>query len=56
MIDKLKTRYDPSNSEKIQQTLTKTSGLISQQHPQYQRYCQLSDTYNALVRTHEKNK
>ena len=56
MIDKLKTRYDPSNSEKIQQTLTKTSGIISQQHPQYQRYCQLSDTYNALVRTHEKNK
>jgi CheY-like chemotaxis protein len=56
MIDKLKTRYDPSNSEKIQQTLTKTSGIISQQHPQYQRYCQLNDTYNALVRTHEKNK
>ena len=56
MIDKLKTRCDPSNSEKIQQTLTKTSGIISQQHPQYQRYCQLSDTYNALVRTHEKNK
>ncbi|HSC68655.1 MAG TPA: response regulator [Cellvibrio sp.] len=56
MIDKLKTRFDISVSEKIQQTFTKTSAIISQQHPQFQRYRQLNDVYNALVRTYEKDK
>lgn len=56
MIDKLKTRFDKSVSEKIQQTFTKTNAIISQQHPQYQRYRQLNDVYNGLVRTNEKDK
>ncbi len=56
MIDKLKTRFDAGVSEKIQQTFTKTSAIISQQHPQYQRYRQLNDVYNNLVKTLEKDK
>lgn len=56
MIDKLKTRFDKSVSEKIQQTFTKTNAIISQQHPQYQRYRQLNDVYNGLVRANEKDK
>lgn len=56
MIDKLKTRFEASVSEKIQQTFTKTSAIISQQHPQFQRYRQLNDVYNSLVRAHEKDK
>lgn len=56
MIDKLRTRFDKSVSEKIQQTFTKTNAIISQQHPQYQRYRQLNDVYNGLVRANEKDK
>jgi len=56
MIDKLRTRFDASVSEKIQQTFTKTSAIISQQHPQFQRYRQLNDVYNSLVRANEKDK
>lgn len=56
MIDKLKTRFDAGVSEKIQQTFTKTNAIISQQHPQFQRYRQLNDVYNNLVRAHEKDK
>lgn len=56
MIDKLKTRFDASVSEKIQQTFTKSSAIISQQHPQYQRYRQLNDVYNNLVKAYEKDK
>lgn len=56
MIDKLKTRFESSINEKIQQTFTKTNVIISQQHPQYQRYRQLNDVYNSLVRAHEKDK
>lgn len=56
MIDKLKTRFDAGVSEKIQQTFTKTSAIISNQHPQFQRYRQLNDVYNSLVRAHEKDK
>jgi len=56
MIDKLRTRFDKSVSEKIQQTLTKINAMISQQHPQYQRYRQLNDVYNGLVRANEKDK
>lgn len=55
MIDKLKTKFDVAVSEKIQQTFTKTNAIISQQHPQYQRYRQLNDVYNGLVKTFEKN-
>ncbi len=54
LIDKLKTGFDVSLSEKIQQTFTKTTAIISQQHPQFQRYRQLNDVYNSLVRAHEK--
>jgi predicted metalloenzyme YecM len=56
MIDKLKTRFETGISEKIQQTFTKTSAIISQQHPQFQRYRQLNDVYNTVVRTYEKDK
>jgi CheY-like chemotaxis protein len=56
MIDKLKTRFDAGVSEKIQQTFTKTNAIISQQHPQFQRYRQLNDVYNNLVRAYEKDK
>ncbi|HEY8939732.1 MAG TPA: response regulator [Cellvibrio sp.] len=56
MIDKLRTRFDKSVSEKIQQTFTKINAMISQQHPQYQRYRQLNDVYNGLVRANEKDK
>lgn len=56
MIDKLKTHFDASVSEKIQQTFTKSSAIISQQHPQFQRYRQLNDVYNGLVRAYEKDK
>lgn len=56
MIDKLKTRFDAGVSEKIQQTFTKSSAIISQQHPQYQRYRQLNDAYNNLVKGYEKDK
>lgn len=56
MIDKLKTRFDASVSEKIQQTFTKTSAIISQQHPQYQRYRQLNDVYNNVAKAYEKDK
>lgn len=55
MIDKLRIRFDKSVSEKIQQTFTKTNAMISQQHPQYQRYRQLNDVYNGLVRANEKD-
>lgn len=56
MIDKLKTRFETGVSEKIQQTFTKTSAIISQQHPQYQRYRQLNDVYNNLAKAYEKDK
>ncbi|MEN0037510.1 MAG: response regulator [Cellvibrio sp.] len=56
MIDKLKTRFDLGVNERIQQTFTKTNAIISQQHPQYQRYRQLNDVYNNLVRAYEKDK
>jgi DNA-binding NarL/FixJ family response regulator len=56
LIDKLKTRFETAVSEKIQQTFTKTSAIISQQHPQFQRYRQLNDVYNTVMRTYEKNK
>jgi DNA-binding NarL/FixJ family response regulator len=56
MIDKLKTRFETGISEKIQQTFTKTSAIISQQHPQFQRYRQLNDVYNSVVRAYEKDK
>lgn len=56
MIDKLKTRFDVGVSEKIQQTFTKTSAIISPQHPQFQRYRQLNDVYNSLVKANEKDK
>lgn len=56
MIDRLKTRFESGVSEKIQQTFTKTSAIISQQHPQFQRYRQLNDVYNNLVRVYEKDK
>lgn len=56
MIDKLKVQFDSAVNEKIQQTFTKTSAIISQQHPQYQRYRQLNDVYNGLARAFEKEK
>ncbi len=54
LIDKLKTRFSPALSERIQQTFTKTNAIISPQHPQFQRYRQLNDVYNGLVRAFEK--
>lgn len=54
MIDKLKGNFNSAISEKIQQTFTKTTSIISQSHPQYQRYKQLNDVYNGLVRANEK--
>lgn len=54
MLDRLKARFDTAISEKIQQTFTKTGSIISQQHPQYQRFRQLQDLYNNLLRTNEK--
>jgi DNA-binding NarL/FixJ family response regulator/Tfp pilus assembly protein PilF len=54
LLDKLKLRFNALLSERIQQTFTKTSQIISPQHPQYQRYRQLNDVYNALVRAYEK--
>ncbi len=56
MIDKLRVRYDLSLSEKIQQTFTKISSIISHQHPQHQRYRQLNDAFNTLLRAKENNK
>lgn len=56
LIDKLKARFDALVSEKIQQTFTKTSALISPQHPQFQRYRQLHDAYIMLVKAYEKDK
>lgn len=56
LLDKLKANFDSSVSEKIQQTFTKTASIISQSHPQYQRYRQLNDVYTNLVRAYEKNK
>ena len=56
MIDKLKANFNAAVSEKVQQTLTKTSNIISQQHPQYQRYRQLNDAYATLTRANEKTK
>lgn len=56
MIDKLKAHFETSVSEKIQRTFTKTGAIISQQHPQFQRYRQLNDVYNSLVRAYEKDK
>jgi DNA-binding NarL/FixJ family response regulator len=56
MIDKLKARFDVGVSEKIQQTFTKTGAIIAPQHPQFQRYRQLNDVYNSLVRAYEKDK
>ncbi|WP_238582355.1 response regulator [Cellvibrio sp. OA-2007] len=56
MIDKLRTHFDAGTSEKVQQTFTKTNAIISQQHPQFQRYRQLSDVYTALIKAYEKNK
>ncbi|MCE3252445.1 MAG: response regulator [Cellvibrio sp.] len=56
LIDKLKTRFETGVSDKIQQTFTKTSAIISPQHPQFQRYRQLNDVYNTVMRTYEKNK
>lgn len=56
MIDKLRLKFDRAVSEKIQQTFTKTNAIISQQHPQYQRYRQLNDVYNNLVRANDKDK
>jgi DNA-binding NarL/FixJ family response regulator len=56
LIDKLKARFESGISEKIQQTFTKTSAIISHQHPQFQRYRQLNDVYNTLVRAYEKDK
>jgi tetratricopeptide (TPR) repeat protein len=56
MIDNLKAHFDANISEKIQQTFTKTSAIISSQHPQFQRYRQLNDMYNTLVRANEKDK
>lgn len=56
MIDKLKLRFDVSVNERIQQTFTKTSAIISPQHPQFQRYRQLNEVYNSLVRAYEKDK
>ena len=55
MVDKLKARFETSVSEKIQQAFTKTNAIISQQHPQFQRYRQLNDVYNSLVRVHGKD-
>lgn len=56
MIDRLRTRFDNGVSEKIQQTFTKTNAIISEQHPQFQRYRQLNDVYTSLVRSYEKDK
>ncbi len=56
MIDRLRLKFDKSINEKVQQTLTKTNAIISQQHPQYQRFRQLNDVYNGLVRANEKDK
>ena len=56
LIDKLKTQFNPALSERIQQTFTKTSAIISPQHPQFQRYRQLNDVYNSLVRAFEKQR
>lgn len=56
MIDRLKVQFDSAINEKVQQTFTKTSSIISQQHPQYQRYRQLNDVYNGLARAFEKEK
>lgn len=56
MNDKLRANYEASVSERIQQTLTKTSAIISPQHPQFQRYRQLSDAYGGLVSAYENSK
>lgn len=56
LIDKLKTQFNPALSERIQQTFTKTSAIISPQHSQFQRYRQLNDVYNSLVRAFEKQR
>ncbi|WP_331346751.1 response regulator [Cellvibrio sp. UBA7661] len=55
MIDKLKSNFEQATSEKIQQAFTKASAIISSQHPQYQRYRQLSEVYTNLVKAYEKN-
>lgn len=56
MIDKLRVNFDVATSEKIQQTFVKTSSIISKQHPQYQRYRQLNETFNAVLRAQENKK
>ena len=56
MLDKLRIRFESNLSEKIQQTLTKTSAIISPNNPQFQRYRQLSDVYAGLVKANERNK
>jgi DNA-binding response OmpR family regulator len=55
MIDRLKLEFDQGVSEKIQQTLVKAGSIITQQHPQFQRYKQLNDVYQHLIKTFEKN-
>ena len=56
MIDKLRLHFDLDTSEKIQQALTKTNTIIAPDSPQFQRYRQLSDVYNNLLRAQEKSK
>lgn len=56
MIERLRVRFEPLLSEKIQQALTKTTSIISQQHTQYQRYRQLHDAFNLLARARDNNK
>ena len=55
MMDKLRIRFDQPTQEKIQQTFTKTGAIITQQHPQHQRFRQLNDVFTQLVKSHEKN-
>ena len=54
MIDKLRVNFDPHDSEKIQQTLIKTNAIISPDHTQFQRYRQLNEVYNNLVKANER--
>lgn len=50
LLDDLKQSFNRQVSDKAAQTLTKTSAIISQKHPQYRRYRQLHDTYNNLLK------
>lgn len=56
LLDQLKTNFNPTVNEKIQQTFTKTGAIIAPNHLQFQRYRQLQDVYKNIVRSYEQQR